>query len=92
MVERELRALQRTPVPAGELEQARTLLIRRLSLLTESAEAIAARLLGLTVTGLPLDEPVRAAARYAALTPAEVQAAYARWIRVDDLVQVTLGP
>jgi len=41
---------------------------------------------------LPLDEPVQVARRYVALTSEEVRAAFAKWIRPDDLVQVTQGP
>jgi len=54
--------------------------------------SIAARLLDLSSEDLPLDEPIRAASRYKDITRAEVQAAFARWIRPDDLVQVTIGP
>jgi zinc protease len=42
--------------------------------------------------GLPLDEPIQAARRYVALTPEDVRAAFAKWLRPDDLVQVTQGP
>ena len=42
--------------------------------------------------GLPLDEPILAARRYIALDAAGVQAAFGKWIRPDDLVQVTQGP
>jgi zinc protease len=41
---------------------------------------------------LPLDEPIQAAKRYKELTAAEVQAAFARWIKVDDFAEVVLGP
>jgi zinc protease len=49
-------------------------------------------LLQRSLLDLPLDEPIRAAERYAALTAAEVQAAFAKWIRVEDLAQIVLGP
>jgi len=45
-----------------------------------------------TLLGLPLDEPIQAAHRYIALTPEAVRAAFAKWVRPDDLVQVTEGP
>jgi zinc protease len=41
---------------------------------------------------MPLDEPLRAATQYLQTTAAEVQAAFAKWIRPGDFVQVTLGP
>jgi zinc protease len=42
--------------------------------------------------GLPLDEPAKAAAKYAAMTAEEVKAAFARKIRTEDFVQVARGP
>jgi zinc protease len=45
-----------------------------------------------TLIGLPLDEPIQAARRYVTLTGEDVRAAFAKWLRPDDLVQVTEGP
>jgi len=42
--------------------------------------------------GLPLDEPIVAARHYIALTAPQVQAAFTKWLRPNDLVQVTEGP
>ena len=42
--------------------------------------------------GLPLDEPTIAARRYVQLGAGEVQAAFAKWMRPDDMVRVTQGP
>jgi zinc protease len=92
MVERDLRDMQNTPVSPAELRQAKTLLIRRIPLSTSSIDSIAAQLLDLSVRDLPLDEPLRAATRYLQTMAAEVQAAFAKWIRPGDFVQVTLGP
>jgi len=92
MVERDLRDMQNTPISPSELRQAKTLLIRRIPLSTSSTDSIAAQLLDLSVRDLPLDEPLRAATRYLQTTAAEVQAAFAKWIRPGDFVQVTLGP
>ena len=41
---------------------------------------------------LPLDEPTRAAQRYIALGPNDVQTAFRKWLRPDDLVRVSEGP
>ena len=35
---------------------------------------------------------ITAAKRYAAFTAADIQAAFAKWLKVDDLAQVVLGP
>jgi zinc protease len=41
---------------------------------------------------LPLDEPVVAAKRYLDMSAADIQAAFAKWVRPADLVRVTQGP
>jgi zinc protease len=41
---------------------------------------------------LPLDEPTLAAKRYIELGPADIETAFAKWMRPDDLVRVTQGP
>ncbi len=92
IVERDLKAMQTTPVTADELRQAQAMLLREIPLAESSVDRITAGLISRTKLGLPLDEPVRAARRYLQLTPAEVKAAFARWLRVNDLVQVTEGP
>jgi zinc protease len=92
MVVRDLKQMQTALVTATELQQARTLLLRQIPLSEASYDGIASRLLDLATNDLPLDEPIRAARRYIAITAEQVQAAFAKWIRTDDLVQVTLGP
>jgi hypothetical protein len=41
---------------------------------------------------LPLDEPLRAARQYFALSALEVKAAFQKWIRPDGFVEVGRGP
>ena len=74
------------------MEEAKALLLREIPLAESSVDAIAGGMLSRAIIGLPLDEPIRAARRYVALTPEDVRAAFAKWIRPDDLVQVTQGP
>ncbi|HZW36425.1 MAG TPA: pitrilysin family protein, partial [Candidatus Deferrimicrobiaceae bacterium] len=92
IVERNLREMQDTPVPPGELRQAKALLVRGISLSESSVDGIAGELLRLSQDDLPLDEPLRAAKRYLEATPEQVRAAFSRWIRPAGFVQVTLGP
>jgi zinc protease len=68
------------------------LLLRQVPLSESSIGAIGETLLELAGEGLPLDEPVRGAKRYLNVSAGEIQAAFSRWIRPDDFVQVTLGP
>ena len=92
MVDRNLREMQSKPVTSAELLQAKTLLLRRIPLAESSTDGIAGGLLDRATRELPLDEPTRAALRYKDMTAADVQAAYAKWLKVDDLAEVVLGP
>jgi zinc protease len=92
MVEKNLRKMQATPVTSYELRQAKTLLLKSIPLSQSSTEGIAQMFLDLSMKGLPLDEQVRAATRYMESTAEEVQAAFFKWIRPREFVQVSLGP
>ncbi len=92
LVVQNLKQMQDEPVTAEELNRAKTLLVRQIPLSESSIDDIGENLLSLAVEDLPLDEPVRAATRYLAVTAQEVQGAFNKWIRPDDFVGVTLGP
>jgi zinc protease len=92
LVERNLHKLQSRRVTPAELQRAKTLLIRQIPLSAASIDGIAGEFLDLSLKDLPLDEPVRAARRYLRVTAAQVQAAFAKWIRSEGFAQVTLGP
>jgi len=92
LVERNLRLMQTKPVTAGELEQAKILLLRSIPLSESSIHGIAGGLLDRSLRDLPLDEPITAAKRYVNLTAAQIQAAFSKWFKVEDLAQVVLGP
>jgi hypothetical protein len=92
IVVRELTTMQTVAVPDHELRLAKAILLRSIPLSESSMDRIARGLTSRAAAGLPLDEPTRAAARYLALTPEDVRAAFAKWIRPQDLVQVTEGP
>lgn len=92
LVERNLFAMQTRPITPAELQRTKTLLIRQIPLSRASMDRNAGLLLDLSLRDLPLDEPMRAAKRYLEITAADVQAAFAKWIRPRDLAQVTLGP
>ena len=92
MVERDLNDMRSTPVSSAELHQAKALLLRQIPLNESSEEAVAGGMLARAEIGLPLDEPVRAARRYADLDAAAVQAAFARNVHTENLVQVVRGP
>ncbi len=87
-----LKRMQDEPVGDDDLQRAKALLLREIPLSESSVDSIAQGFLSRVELDLPLDEPMRAAHRYMQLTAAQVQAAFAKWIRPDDLVQVTRGP
>ncbi len=91
-VEGDIRAMQTTLITPEELRQARALLVRKVPLSRASEENTAAQLLKLACDDLPLDEPQRGAKRYLAITAEDVKAAFSKWIRPGDFVQVTTGP
>jgi zinc protease len=92
LIQRDLAAMQAENVTPGELQQAKALLLRQIPLGESSEEAMAGALIRRSRVDLPLDEPFRAAQRYFDMTADEVRAAFAKWIRPNDFVQVVRGP
>jgi zinc protease len=92
IVEQDLREMQAQPVSAAELTQAKALLMRKTALGEASVSAIADGLLDRAMLGLPLNEPTLAAKRYRALSAEQVQATFARRLRLKNLVEVSQGP
>lgn len=92
IVVRELRSMQEKPVSDSELHRARAQLVRGIPLSEASQDDIARGLLQRATHDLPLDEPVIAARNYMKLDPEAVKAAFSRWVRPGDFVQVTQGP
>ena len=92
MALREVKAMQKAPATADELLRIKAMLIRQIPLGESSVDDIAHGLVGRADLGLPLDEPTLAARRYVELGGNDVQAAFAKWMRPDDMVRVTQGP
>ncbi|HEV2469509.1 MAG TPA: pitrilysin family protein [Candidatus Sulfotelmatobacter sp.] len=92
LIIQDLNAMRTTPPTQGEMQQAVAMLLREIPLEESSESGIADGLLARAVIGLPLDEPVRAAAKYKALSAEEVRDAFNKWVRPSDFVQVVEGP
>jgi zinc protease len=92
MVVNEIKSMQNEPARPDELVRVKALLLRQIPLNESSVDDIAHGLIGRVDLDLPLDEPTKAAQRYIALGPAEVQSAFKKWLRPDDLVRVSEGP
>ena len=92
LVERNLQVMASQAVPPDELRQAQAMLLKEITLSESSLESIAKGIINRVKVDMPWDEPVLAAQHYVALTPDQVKAAFAKWVRPGDLVQVTQGP
>jgi zinc protease len=91
-VVREIETMRNTPVTAVELVRSKAMLLRQIPLGEASIEGIAQGLIHLWDLDLPLDEPSIAARHYAELTAPEIQQAFAKWLRPNDLARVAQGP
>jgi zinc protease len=91
IIEHDLKRMQDEPVSPDDLRKAKALLLREVPLAEASVESIALGLIYRAANELPLDEPVLAARKYTKLTPEEVRAAFSKWLRIGDFVQVTQG-
>ncbi|MGH6889255.1 MAG: M16 family metallopeptidase [Rhizomicrobium sp.] len=87
-----VRRMQTTPVGKGELERAKAILLRDMPLAESSVNDIARNFASRRDLNLPLDEPTIAAEHYIALTPSDVETAFRKWIRPNDLVRTSVGP
>ncbi len=92
LVEQNLKKMAGQPMDNDELRQAQGMLLKEITLSEASLSSIAQGLINRTVLDLPLDEPTIAARHYLALSAEQVEAAFAKWVRPGDLVQVTQGP
>jgi zinc protease len=92
LIVRDLEQMRTQNVTDAELHQAKALLLRQIPLSESSEEGVAGGLLGRAEIGLPLDEPIRAAKKYQALTADDVKAAFAKHIQTENLVQIVRGP
>ena len=92
IVVHEIKAMQTATATPDELVRIKAMLIRQIPLGESSVDEIAHGLVDRADIGLPLDEPTVAARRYVELGANDVQTAFAKWMRPDDMVRVTQGP
>ena len=92
LVMKNLQAMRNTPVTAPELTNARQYQIRSIPVQVSSVNSIARSLLSWSWHGEPLDQPMVAAKYYLNLTAEQVQAAFKKYLKPDNLTQVVQGP
>ena len=89
---RELRDMQTVPVSDSELLHAKVQVLRRLALGRSSVSGIAGQYQRQVSLGLPLEPLAIASKRYLEITAADIQQAFATYVRPDALTAVTQGP
>ena len=92
LIDQNIVAMRTANVTPEELQQAKALLLRQITLSESSEDAVARGFVNRALTGLPLDEPILAARRYYSITADQVRAAFEKWIHPDAFVQVVRGP
>ena len=84
--------MQTDPVTPEELKVAKAMALREIPLSESSLKSIADGLISRTELDLPLQEPTLAAKHYLALTANQIEAAFTKWLRPQDLARVAEGP
>jgi len=84
--------MQSKQVAPDELRRAKMVLVRQILLGEASFDGIGGGQLQLALKDLPVDEPLRASRKYLGVSREEIRQAFRRWIRPENLAQVTLGP
>jgi zinc protease len=92
LVRQNLLDMQNTPIKEDELNNARQYEIRSIPVGVASISSIARSLLNWAWHDEPLDQPMVAAKHYLTMTPAQVQAAFKKYLKPQSLMQVVQGP
>ncbi|WP_233842176.1 pitrilysin family protein [Dyella sp. 2HG41-7] len=92
LVRQNLIDMQTTPIKQSELDNARQYEIRSIPVSVSSISSIARSLLEWAWHDEPLDQPMVAAKHYLTLTPTQVQAAFKKYLKPANLMQVVQGP
>jgi zinc protease len=88
----DLTRLQTTPLAENDLLRSKALLLGSVPIAQASYDGVASIFLSYSEQGLPLDQYEIDAQRYLDATPAQVQTAFAKWIRPNDFVRIITGP
>ena len=92
IVIRDLNEMRTNNVTDAELHQAKVLMLRQIPMSEANFDEIAGGWLSRTELHLPLDEPIHAAHLYLQMQPSDIRAAFNRWLRPEDFIQVSQGP
>lgn len=92
LVRQNLLDMQNTPLKAEELNNARQYEIRSIPVSVASIDSIGRSLLSWAWHSEPLDQPMVAAKHFLSMTPEQVQAAFKKYLKPQNLMQVVQGP
>jgi zinc protease len=92
IVKQNLQKMQSSLVDPDQLELGKAMLLRQIPLSESSLTNIAKGFISRVILDLPLNEPTLAAGRYVKLNAEQVKAAFVKYVRSNDLAQVTQGP
>nr|WP_294506485.1 pitrilysin family protein [uncultured Rhodopila sp.] len=92
LVVRDIKDMQTNPVSEGDLNRAKSEQLRRIPMQRDSIGGIAGQYLRLSDLGLPFDDEQALAAHYLNITAADIQHAFATWLRPGDFAEVVRGP
>ncbi|MGB6987292.1 MAG: pitrilysin family protein [Candidatus Aquilonibacter sp.] len=88
----DLQHVQTTPLSDNDLLRAKALLLGEVPIQQASYDGVTGLFLRYAGVGLPLDQYELDAQNYLGATAAQVQAAFAKWIRPKDFVRIVTGP
>ena len=88
----DLQRMRTTPLSQSDLLRAKALLLGDVPIHQASYGGVSSLFLDYAEKGLPLDQYELDARAYLDATAAQVQAAFAKWVRPDDFVRVVTGP
>ena len=92
LVVRDVKQMQDAQVSSAELHAAKGKMLRSLALGQSSFASIAGNFLSLSLQGKPLDADAIAAKKYMAMTAADIQNVFKRYLRPDGFVTAVKGP
>jgi zinc protease len=88
----DLQRVQTTPLSQNDLLRAKALLLGDVPIQQSSYSGVTTMFLRFSSQGLPLDQYQLDAQNYLGATAAQVQAAFAKWIRPTGFVRIVTGP
>jgi len=88
----DLTRLQNVPLTQNDMLRAKALLLGDVPISQASYDGVSSLFLEYASDGLPLDQYETDAQHYLDTTAAQVQAAFAKWVRPNDFVRIVTGP